>query len=179
MRGDLAAALLYDPRIVYLDEPTIGLDVLGKERIRIFIEEMNRAQGTTFILTTHDLGDVERLCRRILLIDQGKILYDGRVERLKSEYAPYRMLVVQFAAESIERAMDAASGNGQAIEVPGAELVKQEDGKVWLRFDPALTPVPTLIAAVTARYPVSDLSIEEPELEPVIRQIYEERQVHV
>src|SRR3712207_4727799 len=130
MRGDLAAALLYDPRIVYLDEPTIGLDVLGKERIRIFIEEMNRAQGTTFILTTHDLGDVERLCRRILLIDQGKILYDGRVERLKSEYAPYRMLVVQFAAESIERVMDAASGNGQAIEVPGAELVKQEEGKV-------------------------------------------------
>ena len=179
MRGDLAAALLYDPRIVYLDEPTIGLDVLGKERIRVFIEEMNRTHGTTFILTTHDLGDVERLCRRILLIDQGKILYDGRVERLKSEYAPYRMLVVQFAPESIERVMDAASGNGHAIDVPGAELVKQEEGKVWLRFDPALTPVPALIAAITARYPVSDLSIEEPELEPVIRQIYEERQVHV
>ncbi len=89
------------------------------------------------------------------------------------------MLVVQFAAESIERVMDAASGNGQAIDVPGAELVKQEEGKVWLRFDPALTPVPALIAAITARYPVSDLSIEEPELEPVIRQIYEERQVHV
>ncbi|MDQ3328664.1 MAG: ATP-binding cassette domain-containing protein, partial [Chloroflexota bacterium] len=179
MRGDLAAAMLHDPRIVYLDEPTIGLDVLAKEQIRIFIEEMNREQGTTIVLTTHDLGDVERLCRRILLIDRGRLLYDGPLERLKAEYAPHRVLVVQFAPEGISRAMDAASGSGPVIDVPGAELTKQEDGKVWLRFDPATTPVPSLIASITARYPVSDLSIEEPDLEPVIRQIYSERRVRL
>ena len=139
MRGDLAAAMLYDPRIVYLDEPTIGLDVLAKERIRVFIEEMNHAQGTTIILTTHDLGDVERLCRRILLIDRGKMLYDDSVERLKREYAPHRVLVVQFAPEGLERVREASSGDGHALGVPGAELVKQEEGKVWLRFDPAAT----------------------------------------
>ena len=177
MRGDLAAAMLYDPRIVYLDEPTIGLDVLAKERIRVFIEEMNRAQGTTIMLTTHDLGDVERLCRRILLIDRGKILYDGTVERLKAEYAPHRVLVVQFAPEGLDRMREALSGDGQALGMPGAELVRQEEGKVWLRFDPATTPVPALIAGITARYPVSDLSIAEPELEHVIRQMYEERLV--
>lgn len=181
MRGDLAAAMLYDPRIVYLDEPTIGLDVLAKEHIRIFIEEMNREQGTTIVLTTHDLGDVERLCRRILLIDRGKLLYDGPLERLKVEYAPHRVLVVQLAPQGVEGVgvMEAASGNGTVIDVPGTEVLKQAQGKVWLRFDPATTPVPSLIAGITARYPVSDLSIEEPDLEPVIRQIYSERRVRL
>ncbi|MDQ5852960.1 MAG: ATP-binding cassette domain-containing protein, partial [Chloroflexota bacterium] len=172
MRGDLAAAMLYNPRILYLDEPTIGLDVLAKERIRAFIEEINSEEGTTVILTTHDLGDMERLCRRILLIDQGRILYDGPVNHLKATYAPYRVLVVQLAPEGIE-------GINRGLEVPGAELVKQEGGKFWLRFDPVTTPVPALIAGITARYPVSDLSIEEPELEPVIRQIYQERRVTI
>ncbi|MDP9351883.1 MAG: ATP-binding cassette domain-containing protein [Chloroflexota bacterium] len=179
MRGDLAAAMLYDPRIVYLDEPTIGLDVLAKERIRVFIEEMNREQGTTIVLTTHDLGDVERLCRRVLLIDRGRLLYDGPLARLKAEYAPHRVLVVQLAPDAVERAADGAPGDAPAIDAPGTEFVKQEDGRVWLRFDPAATPVPSLIAGITARYPVSDLSIEEPDLEPVIRQIYEERRVRL
>ena len=170
MRGDLAAAMLYEPRILYLDEPTIGLDVLAKERIRVFIEEINRVGRTTIMLTTHDLHDVERLCRRILLIDQGRVLYDGPVEGLKRRYGAHRDLVVQFG------------GDGQAVtaetpvEVPGAELIRREDGKVWLRFDPAETPVAALIAAVSARYPVTDLSIVEPELEQVIRQMYEEGQ---
>lgn len=179
MRGDLAAAMLYDPRIIYLDEPTIGLDVLAKEQIRTFIEEMNREQVTTIILTTHDLGDVERLCRRVMLIDRGKLLYDGSLARLKAEYAPHRVLVVQFAPEAIEHALDAASGVTPIIDMPGVEVIKQAEGKVWLRFDPTLTPVPSLIASITARYPVSDLSIEEPDLEPVIRQIYSERRVRV
>ena len=178
MRGDLAAAMLYNPRILYLDEPTIGLDVLAKERIRAFIEEINREEGTTVILTTHDLGDLERLCRRILLIDQGRLLYDGPVDRLKATYAPYRVLVVQLAPEGIEQVLEMTSGNGR-LEAPGSEPVKQEGGKFWLRFDPVTMPVPALIADITARYPVSDLSIEEPELEPVIRQIYQERRVTI
>jgi ABC-2 type transport system ATP-binding protein len=176
MRGDLAAAMLYNPSILYLDEPTIGLDVLAKERIRVFIEEINRTEGTTVILTTHDLGDMERLCRRILLIDHGRLLYDGQVDRLKATYAPYHVLVVQLAPEALA-VLDTKTGNDRGLETPGAELVKQECGKFWLRFDPVTTPVPALIADIAARYPISDLSIEEPELEPVIRQIYQERRV--
>jgi ABC-2 type transport system ATP-binding protein len=172
MRGDLAAALLYDPPIVFLDEPTVGLDVLAKEHIRSFIETINRDRRATVILTTHDLGDVQRLCRRIILIDQGKVLYDGPIARLKAAYAPHRLLVVQFAADGTRPSLEQT-----AIDVPGAEFVRWQDGKAWLRFDPSAVAAHTLIAAVAARYPVSDLSIVEPELEDVIRQIYRERQV--
>jgi ABC-2 type transport system ATP-binding protein len=100
MRGDLAAAMLYNPKVLYLDEPTIGLDVVAKERIRAFIAAMNRAEHTTIVLTTHDLGDIERLCSRVILIDHGKVLYDGSVEQLKARYAPHRVLVVQLAPGS-------------------------------------------------------------------------------
>lgn len=172
MRGDLAAAMLYSPRILYLDEPTIGLDVLAKERIRLFIEEINRTDGVTVILTTHDLQDLERLCRRILLIDRGRLLYDGALDRLKERYAPYRVLVIQLAPE-------AAECQALQVEARGVEVVRQDDGTFQLRFDPNMTPVPALIASIMARYPVSDLSIEEPGLEPVIRRIYSERRVTV
>jgi ABC-2 type transport system ATP-binding protein len=125
------------------------------------------------ILTTHDLGDVERLCRRIVLIDQGKVLYDGPIARLKAAYAPHRMLAVQLAANGHGPEGDAP------LEVPGAEFVRWDEGKAWLRFDPANVAAHTLIGTLTARYPISDLAIVEPELESVIRQIYEQRQVIV
>jgi ABC-2 type transport system ATP-binding protein len=174
MRGDLAAAMLYDPRILYLDEPTIGLDVLAKERIRVFIEEINRERQTTVILTTHDLGDVERLCRRIMLIDHGKILYDGPIARLKSAYAPHRMLAAQLMPDGTGLPpMD------QPVEIPGAEFIRWEEGKLWLRFDPAQVAVPGLIAELMERFPISDFNLVEPELELVIRQIYQERKVTV
>ncbi len=167
MRGELTAALLYDPRVVYLDEPTIGLDVVAKERIRTFIEEMNRERGATVILTTHDLADVQRLCRRIILIDHGRLLFDGSVERLKSTYAPYRELIVQLAPGHVDPKSD------PSIEIPGVELVRREPGRLWLRFDPSSVPVHELIGHVARRYQVTDLSIVEPELESVVRDLYE------
>ena len=163
MRGDLAAAMLYSPRVLYLDEPTVGLDVVAKERIRGFIEQTNRADGTTIVLTTHDLRDVERLCRRIVLIEQGRVLFDGPVAELTARYAPGRVLVLHLEQETA------------GVELAGAELVKSEGPRYSLRFDPARTPVAGLIAAATARYSVVDLAIEEPELEEVVRQIFEER----
>lgn len=169
MRGDLTAAMLYNPRIVYLDEPTIGLDVLAKERIRNFIEQINRDHQTTVILTTHDLGDVERLCRRILLIDKGKILYDGSVAKLKAAYAPHRMLAAQLVPDGV-----ALPDMTQPVTVDGAEFVRWEDGKLWLRFDPATIAVPTLISELMARFAISDFNLVEPELALVIRQIYQE-----
>jgi ABC-2 type transport system ATP-binding protein len=168
MRGDLAAAMLYEPRILYLDEPTVGLDVLAKERVRQFVEEVNRASRTTVILTTHDLADVERLCQRLIVIDQGRILYDGSVERLKAQYAPHRELIVTLTPDGIPA--------DTPVSVDGAELVKHEEAKSWLRFDPEQVPVAQLIARVTEKYPVRDLSIVEPDLEGVVRRIYQERE---
>jgi ABC-2 type transport system ATP-binding protein len=163
MRGDLAAALLYEPRILYLDEPTVGLDVVAKERIRTFIAETNRTDGTTAILTTHDMRDVERLCQRVILIEEGRVLFDGAVAALVARYAPGRVLVLHLA------------DGAPTPELPGTELVRREGPQVWLRFDPARTPVAPLIADAAARYPVTDLAIEEPDLEQVVRQIFEER----
>ncbi len=170
MRGDLAASMLYEPQILYLDEPTIGLDIVAKENMRIFIEEMNRDSGTTIVLTTHDLADVERLCRRLILIDHGHVLYDGAVEQLKTKYAPHRILVVELEPDAVSsgRRIDAA-------DVPGAEIVEQADGVARIQFESARTPVQDLIAALNARYPIADLSIVEPDLEGVVRQIYDER----
>lgn len=170
MRGDLAASMLYEPQILYLDEPTIGLDVVAKENMRIFIEEMNRDSGTTIVLTTHDLADVERLCRRLILIDHGHVLYDGAVEQLKTKYAPHRILVVELEADAVSSGRRIA-----AVDVPGAEIVEQADGVARIQFESAKTPVQDLIAALNARYPIADLSIVEPDLEGVVRQIYDER----
>jgi len=166
MRGDLAAAMLYEPRILYLDEPTVGLDVVAKERTRQFIEEINRETGTTIMLTTHDLADVERLCRRIIFIDQGKVLYDGPVVELKRRYAPYRMLDVTLAMGG-----DGAETGG--LDIPGVEIVEHGEARLLIRFDPEAIAVTELIAAVIARHPVSDISIIEPDLEGVVREIAE------
>jgi ABC-2 type transport system ATP-binding protein len=164
MRADLAAAMLYEPRIVYLDEPTVGLDVLAKERIRGFIEAQNRTNRTTVILTTHDMSDVERLCRRVVVIDHGRVIYDGPVDRLKAQYAPHRVLVVQLASAV------------ESVEAPGTELIGREDGKLSLRCDPERVRVADLIGSINSRYDVTDLSIVEPDLEGVIKQIYGERE---
>jgi ABC-2 type transport system ATP-binding protein len=162
MRGDFAAAMLHDPRIVYLDEPTIGLDVLAKEAIRTFIAKVNAERGTTFILTTHDLADVERLCRRIVLIDEGRIIFDGEVERIKDQYGTHRTLVVELCEPYSE------------IAIEGAELESRDGNVVRLRFDRKAISADQLIRRVTEAYCVSDVSIEEPELESIIRRIYVE-----
>jgi ABC-2 type transport system ATP-binding protein len=164
MRGDLVAAMLYEPRILYLDEPTIGLDVFARERIRSFIEEVNRSTGLTVILTTHDLNDVERLCPRIIMIDQGSVIYDGLVATLKKNFTKKNMLVVHFEDEPAN------------LQIPNAQLVRYQGKKVWLEYDPQIVSAASLISDVSQQYPIVDLSVTEPELEAVIREIYEERQ---
>ncbi len=162
MRGDFAASMMHDPRIVYLDEPTIGLDVLAKEAIRTFVARINAERGTTFILTTHDLADVERLCRRIVLIDEGRIIYDGTVEAIKDRYGTHRTLVVELANDEPGFAID------------GAEVESRLGSVVRLRFDRTTVSADRLIRRVTESYSVHDVSIEEPELESIIRRIYVE-----
>jgi ABC-2 type transport system ATP-binding protein len=164
MRGDLAAAMLYEPRILYLDEPTIGLDLVAKERIRSFVAELNAGQGTTIILTTHDLDDLERLAARLVVIDHGTVLYDGTLAALKARYAPYRELVVQPADPAMIG----------SLAVPGTSQNKIEDGKVWLRVDPDGRAMAEVVSQVMQRTQVVDLAIVEPDLEGVIRRIYSE-----
>jgi ABC-2 type transport system ATP-binding protein len=169
MRGDLAAAMLYEPRILYLDEPTVGLDVVAKERTRQFIEQINREASTTIMLTSHDLADVERLCKRIIFIDKGTVLYDGPVIELKRRFAPTRSLNITLAENEV------APGEHElaVADFPGIDSIDRGELKLHIEFDPHKIGVTELIAAVIARYQVSDIAIVEPDLEGVVRQIVE------
>jgi ABC-2 type transport system ATP-binding protein len=160
MRGDFAAAMLHDPKIVFLDEPTIGLDVLAKDAIRNFISEVNRERGTTVILTTHDLADVERLARRIILIDDGRVIYDGALERLREEFGTHRTLVVTFA-----RAYDEIAVNNAVVE-------SREGSVVRLRFDRRMTSAEALVREVLEKYSIADIAIVEPDIESIVRRLY-------
>lgn len=162
MRGDLAAALLHDPEILFLDEPTIGLDVVAKARIREFLAELNRERGTTVLLTTHDMDDIERLCRRMLIIDHGRVIYDGELEAFRQRFGGDSMLVVDLAEP------------GPPIEVHGAYVERVEGPRQWLRFSRERTTAAALISAVAERAKLQDLAISDPEIEDVVRRIYEE-----
>ena len=154
MRGDLAAALLHEPAILFLDEPTIGLDVVAKERIREFLANINRERGVTVMLTTHDLADIERLCQRVMIIDHGRVIYDGGLEALRTRFGRQRTLVV-----------DLDRDGEWARRCANAELVRRDGPRVWLRFDREATTAAALIADVAARYRVRDLTVEEPAIE--------------
>lgn len=174
MRGDLAAAVLYEPPVLFLDEPTVGLDVVAKERIRAFIEQINAERRTTVLLTTHDLGDVERLCKRLVIIDQGKVLFDGPTADLKQRYAPHRLLDVVIDADGIDAL------NTFAPTLPAHISLATHDGiKATFLVDPAISPLPDVIALLAERLPIIDLGVREPPLEGIIREIYEHRVVTV
>jgi ABC-2 type transport system ATP-binding protein len=159
MRGDIVAALLHDPEILYLDEPTIGLDVVSKGRLREFLRALNAERGTTLLLTTHDLQDIEALCDRVIVIDHGTAVYDGSLAGLHALGESSRTLVVDLVDE------------GPAIDVPGASVHRVEGPRQWLSF-PAGSSAAPVVAAVAAAYEVADLSIQEPAIEDVIRRIY-------
>ncbi len=162
MRGDFAGAMLHDPQIVYLDEPTIGLDVLAKEAIRVFIEEVNRERGTTVILTTHDLADVERLTKRVVLIDDGTVIYDGALERLREEYGTYRTLVVTLADDC------------ENVEIADAVVESREGNVVRYRFNRRELSAELAIRRVTEVCRISDVAIVEPDIDAIVRRIYVE-----
>ncbi len=171
MRGDLVAAMLHEPSILFLDEPTVGLDVVAKARLTEFIAETNRSDGTTVVLTTHDMDDVERLCQRIIVIDSGTVLYDGDLSRLKERFMPYRFLVLTLAERSIRRVADIPSAT--EVETSAVGTVPYPDRSVVLRFDPREITTPALIARASQVYQVDELSIVDPRLTDVISQLYD------
>ena len=159
MRGDIAAALLHDPEILYLDEPTIGLDVVSKGRLRSFLRRINQERDVTLLLTTHDLQDIEQLCSRVMVIDHGALVYDGSLAGLHDQGTSVRTLIVDLVDEA------------GPIEVAGATVRKVEGPRQWLSF-PADASAAPIVAAVAAAYDVADLSLQEPAIEDVIHTLY-------
>jgi ABC-2 type transport system ATP-binding protein len=165
MRGDLAAALLHDPVILYLDEPTIGLDIVAKARIREFLSTLNREQGVTVLLTTHDLADIEHLCKRIIVIDKGQVMYDGQLDALRSRFGGRRHIVVDFGDEPDDAISSLDNGS--------IEIVDKDGPRVRIAFDRTAISAPELLARAGRFGNVRDMTIEEPQIEDVIRQMYE------
>ncbi|MFG2196254.1 ATP-binding cassette domain-containing protein [Streptomyces sp. NPDC048639] len=163
MRGDIAAALLHDPEVLYLDEPTIGLDVVSKGKVRSFLRDLGAERGTTVLLTTHDLTDIEQLCRRVMVIDHGRLMYDGGLDGLHAVGESERTLVVD-----LERELPPISG------VPGARTVRVDGPRQWLAF-PATQSAAPVVAAVADGYPLVDLSVREPAIEEVVAKLYADR----
>jgi len=160
MRADLCAALLHDPKLLFLDEPTIGLDVVAKDKIRQFIKHVNEERKTTIILTTHDLQDVEKLCERVIIIDHGQLLFDGTLEALNNRFGGQRTLQVDFAETYPD------------VSIEGAGLISHEGLQATYQFDRDILSASDLISRLSNRYKISDLSVREPAIEDTIRRIY-------
>jgi ABC-2 type transport system ATP-binding protein len=161
MRGDLTAALLHAPPVLFLDEPSIGLDVVAKARIRELLAQINKDQGVTMLLTTHDMADIERLCSRMLIIDHGRVIYDGSLEAIREQYGDERTVVV-----------DLEHANGP-LEIAGAVVTRVDGPRQWLRFRRSETTAAQVIASVAATARLRDLTIEETAIEDIVRGIYE------
>jgi ABC-2 type transport system ATP-binding protein len=160
MRCELAAALLHGPRILFLDEPTIGLDVVAKEAIREFLAAENRERRTTILLTTHDLADIERLCPRMILIDRGRVVYDGSVEDVRRTVTAERRLSVDFESDA-------------PAELPdGAQLEERGRTRLVIRFDRDRIAAARLISWLAERAPIADLMLEETPIERIVAELY-------
>jgi ABC-2 type transport system ATP-binding protein len=157
IRGELTASMLHGPELLFLDEPTIGLDVVAKQRVRDFLVEINREDGVTVMLTTHDLGDIERLCNRLLVIDHGSLIWDGGIPELKERYGGERVLVVD-----LERPTP-------PLDVEGATVQRVDGPRQWLRFRGSASE---LTARVAAAARIVDLQVQEPDIEEIVRRIY-------
>jgi ABC-2 type transport system ATP-binding protein len=163
MRADLCAALLHEPKLIFLDEPTIGLDVVAKQRIRDFIKFSNKELGTTVLLTTHDSSDVARLCRRVMIIDHGKILYDGGFEELIKSFGGHRFLIVDFAEYYPEPLLEDAT------------IIQREGFSVTYSFKRQQVSASKLINQLSSKYRIRDLEVRDQPIEDTIREIYEEQ----
>lgn len=160
MRGELAAAFLHDPDLVLLDEPTVGLDVVAKYAVRSFLADINREYGTTVLLTTHDLDDVEQLCERLVIIDEGRVVLDGSLGEFKERFGFERIVVVD---------LDTAA---EPLEIDGVEVVEHNGPRQHLRFDRRERSATDVLAAVAAQHPIRDVSIAEPTIEELIHRFY-------
>jgi ABC-2 type transport system ATP-binding protein len=162
MRGEVAAALVHRPRLLVLDEPTIGLDMISKERLRHFLVAERAEFGTTLLLTTHDMGDIERLCDRVLVIDRGRLVFDGTPPSLAERVALQRVLVVDLPEPSPDLRVSEAAHIGSDLDGQRQRLA----------FSPKETTAAKVLAEVSAITEVVDLTLEEPAIEDIVRTLY-------
>jgi ABC-2 type transport system ATP-binding protein len=165
MRCEVAAALLHAPEVVFLDEPTIGLDVIARQRIRELIRSMNREEGTTVFLTSHDAGDVEQVCQRAIVVNHGRIVVDAPIAQLKREYLRTRVVKLVFS-QPVAR-----------VEVAGATVRQDDPLRATLEVDLRESAIENVVAQVMAQYPVEDITIAEPPMEQIIAAIYQQREL--
>jgi ABC-2 type transport system ATP-binding protein len=154
--------MLHDPEVLVLDEPTIGLDLVATPLAREFLTAVNAERGVTVLLTTHDLADIERLCKRMLILDRGRVIYDGGIEALKERYGYERTLIVDLEEPA------------PPLEIDGARVERVDGPRQWLRFRRDDVSAARLTAEVAERANLVDLAIEEPDIEDVVRRIYTE-----
>ena len=166
IRSDLAASLIHSPPVLFLDEPTIGLDAVAKESVRKFLRHINATKKTTIILTTHDLDEIEELCERILIIDTGAILFDGPLDRIREIPGLTKKVLVDFTAS--------VQGGDVSTILPGVTGVLENPRRAELSFDPKQVSTVDLIREVVGKFPVADLSILEPNIEDIVMKIYRE-----
>jgi ABC-2 type transport system ATP-binding protein len=159
MRGEVASALLHDPEVLFLDEPTIGLDIVSKARLLDFLTQINRERGVTVLLTTHDIADVERLCERMLIIDHGRVIYDGGVAAIRDHVGGERTLIVDLQTPI------------PPLVIAGTMVDRTDGNRQWLRF-PRNVSAAQIIAQVAEQAPLVDLALEEPAIEDIVRRIY-------
>ena len=162
MRAEIAASMLHSPSILFLDEPTIGLDAPSKLAVREFVKRLNREKGVTVLLTTHDMHDIEALAQRVVVIGNGLILADQPFESLRTGVLAERRLFIDFADDAPH------------LDIPGAEVRSRDGRSLELAFDPAKIPAPALIAQITAAHAVDDIHVEQPAIEEVIARFYEQ-----
>ncbi|MDE6364225.1 MAG: ATP-binding cassette domain-containing protein [Lachnospiraceae bacterium] len=171
MRADLGAALLHNPKVLYLDEPTIGLDLVVKDNIRKAIKEINEKYRTTVILTTHDIGDIEELCSRIIIIDEGRKIYDGSLSALKDSYGTKRKVTMEI--KQPEKAKKLRLHEVLGVEEAACSTeVHLENSMLYVTFDKHRLQVPQILSAVMAVVEVKDVQIQETELAEIVKEIY-------
>ena len=169
MRADIAAALIHNPKVVYLDEPTIGLDVMVKEKVRNAIREINKKYGTTIILTTHDLNDIEELCSRIIIIDNGKKIYDGSLEEIKSRYGARTSIELQ-----VKKKIDLSSLNFKENLEEDDLNIKEENNKIIATFNKNKISSSEIMSEILTKVEVIDFKVIETSIEDIIKKIYSE-----
>jgi ABC-2 type transport system ATP-binding protein len=167
MRCEVAASLLHKPRLILLDEPSIGLDVVAKQRIRDTIKRLNEAEQVGVLLTSHDAGDIEALCKRVIIVNHGQIIYQDKVSALKRSYLTSKQVDVRYARQL-------AAG----FQIPGADVLKAGQYGAKLRFDTRITPVEAIISKLAGAGELVDVTISDPSLEEVIRTIYQQADGH-
>ncbi|MBI5185984.1 MAG: ATP-binding cassette domain-containing protein [Nitrospinae bacterium] len=162
MRCDIAASLLHEPEILFLDEPTIGLDLLAKDSIRKFLKKINAEKQTTILLTTHDMEDIDYLCERIVILDEGKIIFDGLRDDLKRYYGRTRVVEVEFREENPPLRFE-----------NGVQIVREENRKKWISFDREKHNASEVITYIVNHAPVKDIFLHEPRVADIVKTIYE------